>query len=61
MTHFVKIPEQAIAQYLDGRPRDPRVTYKTGIPRGKTYRTKAQKAAMIEVIKDRVAVTDGAQ
>jgi hypothetical protein len=60
MARFVKLPDQAINEYLNGRPRDPRVKYATGITRGKVYRTKAQKEALVEAIKDKVAVVDEA-
>ena len=40
---LAKLPEEAISQFLGDRPRDPRVKYTTGIPKGKVYPTAAQK------------------
>lgn len=33
----IRVPASALKDYLGNRPRDPRVTYTTGIAKGKTY------------------------
>jgi hypothetical protein len=37
---FFKLSHRHAAEHLGDRPRDPRVTYTTGLARGKTYRPK---------------------
>lgn len=44
---LMKLPEQAVDNYLGGRPRDPRVTYATAIPKGKAYYRTPEKAAAL--------------
>lgn len=61
---LVQVPLRALDDYLQGRQRDPRVTYYTGIPEGKSYpvigkRQRKRKARQLARIQSRSSSTDG--